>query len=83
MLISKVVTLKNLLQFASSFIILSGLKFVLSDDYYITPFRVFHTSVSRWFLTGVGVVGWLLLEFEWQQVPLNLQDSPQYSGWSW
>ena len=33
----------------------------------IYPFRVFHISVSWWFL----------LEFEWQQVSSSLQDSPK------
>ena len=33
----------------------------------VTPFRVFHICVSRWFLTGVCVTE-------------SLQDSSQYSG---
>ena len=37
-----------------------------------TPIRVFHTSVSRWFLT----------KFEWQRVSSSLQDSSQYSDQS-
>ena len=38
------------------------------SKYPLTPFWVFHTSISWWFLTGVWVIA-------------SLQDSSQLSGW--
>ena len=40
------------------------------DDCCHTLFKIFHTSVSRWFQ----------LKFEWQQVSSSFQDSPLYSS---
>ena len=37
-----------------------NLHLVFCCDIYVTPFRVFHTTLSRWFLTGVWVIASLL-----------------------
>ena len=51
----------------ASFLFLDGVFEQRVYNIILTPFRIFHTSTSRWFLTG-------------QQVSLSLQDSSQYSG---